>query len=586
MRHALRFLLFLLAVSTALRTGAQQVTLSGLKSLNGVGAFHGLRQDAARNLYTLFAAGDGIRLLKFNPAATVLLGQTQIGQPGDSGIGLDLDAIGNIYVAGTSDSRGSVAGTSGTAFPTRVGTRTNSFVAKFTPDLTLQWLTFCGAEPMAVAGISVTATSVLITGSIFQVGDPANALPVTPGGIQQSPAPASTSDGFVESFSAKTGMLQYATYLTGANGATSPAAIVASSSGNAYIAGTTTATGFPTTSALVPVFRSTGGNASGFVTELDAAGDSFLFSTFVPGNGLTSAALDTAGSGALLLSGDVAPGLFPLTEVQAPVASLLHYQTAVRMALDGSSVLSSTLVAPGTESVITSGSNGTAWIFGSSQSLSAPLLPILPVESFGNAFAVRIAADGTVDRGSRFGGLPRTNSGYASLPATEAGVTVLSNGTVALAGVVMPTLSSSLLPTEHYDFQFVSAPGTALPSTVRDALPAASCSGSACSGSAGLLSTIDPDASAPGLALSTDDLPNLTLRNLGTATANSLQITTTGYAVNNNCGTSLAPAAECSLALAGAGPGTITIAAFERDSVQHDAAVNNTHRKQHRGAAT
>lgn len=522
MRCTLRRLAFLIALLAASHLPAQQVTLAGLKSLNQAGAFHGLRQDAAGNLYTLFDAGDGVRLLKFGPSGTALLGEVRIGQLGDTGVALDLDPSGNIYVAGTSDSRGSVAGTSGTAFPSRAGTRTNSFVAKFTPALTLQWLTFCGAEPMAVTGISATANSVLITGSIFQVGDPANALPVTPGGIQQTPAPASTGDGFVESFTTAAGTLQYATYLTGANGATSPAAIVADSSGNAYIAGTTTATGFPTTAALVPVFRSTGGGVSGFVTELDAASVGFLFSTFVPGNGLTGIALDSSGGGAILLSGDVAAGLFPLTEVQAPIAPLLHYQSAVRMALNGSSVLSSTLLAPGTDSAISAGLNGAEWVFESSQNATAPLLPVAPVESIGNAFAMRINADGKVDRAARFGGLPTANSGYASLPATEAGVTVLPDGTVALAGTMMPTLSSSLLPTEHYDLPFVAAPNRALPSTVRDALPPSDCSGSACSGGAGLLATLAPDASAPSLALSADDLPNLTLRNLGTVTANNL----------------------------------------------------------------
>ena len=175
--------------------------------------------------------------------------------------------------------------------------------------------------------------------------------------------------------------------------------------------------------------------------------------------------------------------------------------------------------------------------------------------------AVRIAANGSVDRAARFGGLPTANSSYASLPATEGGVAVLPNGTVALAGSVAPTLSSSLLPTEHYDLPFVAAPAAALPSTVRDALPSASCSGSACSGSAGLLATLAPDASAPGLALSIDDLPNLTLRNLGTAAASNLQITATGYTVNSNCGTSLAPAGECSLSLSGSGPGSMTLSA-------------------------
>ncbi len=553
----------LFAVLAALRLPAQQVTLSGLRSVGGLGAFHGLRQDATGNLYMLLEARDGVRLLKFNSAGTQLLGETQIGQLGDSGIALDLDPAGNIYVAGTSDSRGSLTGTSGTAFPNRSGTRTNSFIAKFAPDLTKQWLTFCGAEPMAVSGVTATANAVLVTGSIFSVGDPANALPVTPNGIQQSPAPNSTGNGFVESFSTGSGSLIYATYLTGANGDTNPSAIVADASGNAYVAGTTSATGYPTTAALIPVFRSVNGsNVSGFVTKLTPAGDGFLFSTFVPGNGISAAALDTSSSGGLLLAGDVAPGLFPVTKVQAPLAPLLRYQSSIRLATDGSSVLSSTLLAPGTESVIGPGANGTAWVFSSNQSSPlVPLLPVLPVESLGNAFAFRVAANGRVDRAARFGGLPTANSGFASLPAIEGGVLAESDGTAVLTGGVSPTLSSDLLPAETFDLPLTLAPNPALPSTIRDALPPAACSGSACSGGAGLLAKLDPNGSGASLALSIDNLPNLTLRNLGTSTANNVQVTATGYTVITGCGTSLPAAGECSIALSGAGPGSVTVQA-------------------------
>lgn len=191
----------------------QQVTLLGLRALNGAGAFHGLRHDAAGHLFTLFDAQDGVRLLELSADGTQVLAETHIGSNGDSGIALDLDPAGNIYVAGTTNSLGSLTGTAGTAFPNRAGTRTNSFVARFSPQLQQQWLTFCGAEPLAVTSVAATADAVFVTGSIF-----ASTLPVTSGGIQQAPAPNSSANGFVESFSATAGTLQYATYLTGANG--------------------------------------------------------------------------------------------------------------------------------------------------------------------------------------------------------------------------------------------------------------------------------------------------------------------------------------------------------------------------------
>ncbi len=558
MRPTLRSFVILLLLAGVLQLHAQQITLLGLRSSGRAGAFHGLRQDSAGNLYTLYDAGDGVRLLKFNAAGTQLLGETVTGQNGDTGVALDLDPAGNIYVAGTTNSLGSVTGTAGTAFPDRAGVRTNSFVARFSPALQQQWLTFCGGEPLAVTSITATANSVLVTGSIF-----AATLPVTPNGIQQSPAPSSGSNGFVESFSSAGGSLQYATYLTGANGDTTPAAITSNSSGNAYITGATTASGFPTTAALVPTFRAAnGGNVSGFVTELTPDGDGFVFSTFVPGTGLASAAFDASGTGSLLLSGNVAPGLFPLTQVQVPVASLLPYQTAIRLAADGSSVLSSTLLAPAAGSLITPGSNGGAWVFASLQNATGvPLLPVLPVESMGNAFALRVTRVGIVDRAARLGGLPVANSGFASLPVMEGGIALLPDGTVAANGSVAPTLSSDLLQTQFFDLPFAFAPNAALPSTVHDAVPVSDCDGSACSGSAGLLAKLAPDASAPTLALSTDDLPNLTLRNLGTTAANGVEVVASGYALNSGCAAALPAGGECSLSLSGSGPGSITVRA-------------------------
>ncbi|MEZ2346141.1 choice-of-anchor D domain-containing protein [Terriglobus sp. RCC_193] len=535
---------------------AQQVSLLGLRSLNHAGAFRSLKQDAAGNLYTLFDAHDGVRILKLSADGSQLLAQTQLGQAGDTAIALALDSTGNIYVTGTSTSTGSLSGTSGAAFPSRADSTTNSFVARFSPTFTLQWLSFAGSGKTAVTAIDATTSTVYITGGIY-----AATLPVTSGGIQQVPAVNSSGNGFVEAFHTANGTLQYATYLTGANGDTQPAAIVADSTGAAYIAGTTTATGYPTTSALTPVMRYAASYpVSGFVTKLTAAGDGFLFSTFIPGNGLTSAALD--GSGSLLLSGNIAPGLFPLTVAQQPIASGLSYQSAVRLSLDGAQVLSSTLLAPSSLTSVSSiapGNNGQAWVFASS--IPASLLPVQPLENLGDAAAFRVGSDGKVDRITRIGGIPVNNSGYASLPVTEGGILLQNSGHVALAASIAPTLSSELLPTEHYDLALAQAPNNVLPSTVRDALPLASCSGSACSGSAALLAQLAPDAVTPQLALSIDDHPNLVLRNLGPADATGVQISATNYIVTNGCGSTLAAGAECSITLAGTTAGSITVQA-------------------------
>ena len=190
------------------------------------------------------------------------------------------------------------------------------------------------------------------------------------------------------------------------------------------------------------------------------------------------------------------------------------------------------------------------------------LLPTQTLSTIGNAALLRVTAQNTIDQAARFGGLPAKNAAFASAPVNPTSVAVDLTGQPILSGSVTPTASSSLLSTQTYDLPLSNAPTAALPSTLRNAvLPPGTCTGSLCSGSAAFLAKLDPITSAPSLALSTDDGPNLTLRNLGSAPANSLQIAATNFTPTHNCGTTLPPGAECSIALTGTGPGTITIQA-------------------------
>ncbi len=552
---------FLIASAAFLITGAfpaplpaQQLALLGLRSQNGLGQFNGLKADAAGNLYTLLDAQDGVRLLKLDPTASQVLAETDLGQSGDQALALALDPAGNVYITGTSLSNGSLSGTAGTSFPARAGTTTNSFLAKFSPTLTEQWLTFLGSGKMAVAALDASATQIVVTGGIFSP-----TLPATANGIQQAPLPGSSGNGFVESFDPGTGTLQYATYLSGANGDTQPSAIALDPSGNAFIAGTTTATGFPTVNALVPVLLNDAANpVSGFLTKLTPAGDGLVFSTFVPGNGLSSIAVDAATS-TLTLSGDIARGFFPVTQAAGPIATNTAYQSVARMALDGSAVSSAVLLAPATNSYISPGPNGsTSAVLTTANRANLPPPGTGALQSVGNAVLVTLAPDGTIQRSARLGGLPVQNSGFASLPTQMTGVVSLSDGSAFASGGIAPTLSSALLPTQTYDLTTVAAPNAALPSTVRDALPPVSCFGSACAGGAGLLVHL-ANSSSPQLALSVDDLPNLVLRNTGATEATGLQIDASGYIVHTACTGTLPAAAECDIALIGSGPGSITV---------------------------
>ena len=549
----------------AQNTGPQQLLFTGLLGSTNPNAqsnaqfnsqFNAVQSDATGNLYLLLDQKDGVRLLKTDATATNVLAQTQLGAQGDIGLALTLDPSGNIYVTGTATS-GAIATTSGAAFPSPAGGSTNAFIGKFDQNLNPIFITYAGSSGVSVTGIAATADAVFLTGSIFGA-----TLPVTSSAIIQSPASGSLQNGFVERFNATGTALIYATYLSGQNGNTAPAAITADATDTAYITGYTTSSGYPTLNALVPdIIPNAPNTTSGFLTKLTPAADGLLFSTFLPGPGITSIAIDPTAQN-LLLSGAIALGQFPIATVSTPLVDTT-YQTLLRLPLDGSTVLASALLAPGTQSTLTPAPNQNTWITGT---LTTPswLLPLQPLSTIGNSYAIRVTQQGSaspvIDQTIRFGGLPTTNPTFASAPVTLTSVTTDPTGEPIFAGSASPTASASLLATETYDLPLYNNPTSALPSTLRaGALPTGSCTGSQCAGNAAYLSKLNPQTAAPSLALSTDAYPNITLRNLGSNAATNLHLTAANFTLAHNCPTSLAPGAECSIALSSTStnPGTL-----------------------------
>jgi hypothetical protein len=546
---------------TTPQTGAQQLVFAGLDAVSNAGQINSVQVNSAGDIYLLVNQGDGVRVIETDPAATTVLATAYIGAKNDVGLAMALDPSGNVYVTGTTDS-GSLTATSGAAFRTFTGSQTNSFVAKFSSALgTPLFVTFCGGADMDASSIAATADAVFITGTVYT--GYGGSAPITSKGIIQSKPSGSSWNGFVEKFSSSGASLLYATYLGGQNGSTTANTIVADSSDDAYIAGVTTSSGYPTVSALVVnqlVTAATGTN-SGFLTKLTPAGDGITFSTFIPGTGVTSLVIDTTNSN-LLMAGSISLGQFPVTNVSTPLAPET-YQVLVRLTLDGQTVVSSTLLAPGTQSYVAVGASGTAWVDGN---LTLPLLPLEPLSTIGNSFAMRINSANMVDQTVRVGGLAAANPSYASAPVNFTSVAIDASGNALFGGAFAPTTSGGLLATQTFDLPLNNAPTMAFPSTVHGAvLPTSACSGSICTGYAAYLSKLTIPASVStataSLALSVDDSPNLTLRNLGSAQATGLNISVSGFTQTNNCGTTLASGGECNIALTGSVAGSITVSA-------------------------
>jgi hypothetical protein len=540
--------------------GSQQVVLEGLRANAGYGSFVAAAYAADGSLLLLYDQHDGVRLLKTDAAGATVLAQAQVGAAGDAPVGLAVDPAGNVYVTGTTSS-GTLKGTAGAAFGAVADSSTNSFLAKFDASLNLKFLTFLGAGRTAVAGVAATADAAFVTGVTFNA-----AFPVTAFGIQQAPARGTSENGFVERFSADGSTLVYATYLTGVGGNTMPAAIVADSSDKAYVAGATSASGYPTIAALQTTML---GTASGFLSSLNAAGSAFGFSTFIAGGGITGLALD-ASTSTLLLTGNVSLGQFPVATVATPL-SAASYQTLLRIPVSGQAVSAGVVLAPGTSSRVSVGAAGSAWIAGA---LTTPLFPgqTPPDYNAGDSFLLHVTSANTIDQTLRLGGLAVNDAQYASLTSSVGAPAVSAAGTtLVVPGKVSATVDASLLATQRFDLPLVAAPNAAtnalLPNTLRDVMNFSCVNSSQCSGTGGLLAMVSTAAAAPSLSVSADDLPNLTLRNLGSATANGLVLAVSGYTLVSNCAATLAASSACAIALTGAGPGTLTVSAANAPQV-------------------
>ena len=116
-------------------------------------------------------------------------------------------------------------------------------------------------------------------------------------------------DGYVTKLNAAGDALDYSTYL-GGNGDSELWSIAVNHAGNAYIAGQTTATNFPTAS---PIQSSNAGSSDLTLTELSTSGSSLVYSTYLGGSGteyasFNTVAVDVTGAAYLRRCSDVARG--------------------------------------------------------------------------------------------------------------------------------------------------------------------------------------------------------------------------------------------------------------------------------------
>jgi hypothetical protein len=232
------------------------------------------------------------------------------------GAGIKVDANGNAYVVGTTQSPN---------FPTtagafdRTGATSNSleaFVTKVNPAGTaLVYSTFIGGGNFEWGrGIAVDAA-----GNAYVTGQTKSSNFPTTGGAFDRTFNVDTCprcgidqyDAFVLKLNAAGSALVYSTFLGGFN-LDDGMAIAVDAAGNAYVAGETEAVNFPTTANAFD--RTINGALDTFVTKLNATGSALVYSTYLGGSAVefpSRVAVDASGN--LFITGSTSSTNFPTT---------------------------------------------------------------------------------------------------------------------------------------------------------------------------------------------------------------------------------------------------------------------------------
>ncbi len=213
---------------------------------------------------------------KLNSSGSGLLFSTYLGgSQGDSGTGIAVDAAGNIYVAGETNSKNFTTVNAFQPSPTATDNCFSGFVTRINPAVpSYVFSTYLGGSgcDTAYAIALDTAADIYIAGQTTSSDFP------TANAFQSNIGDPFGGDAFVTKLTT-TGSMVYSTFL-GGESLDSSRGIAVNSSGEAIIAGNTGSDNFPTQNPI----HGFNGNTDVFVTKFNSQGSALIYSTYLGGD--------------------------------------------------------------------------------------------------------------------------------------------------------------------------------------------------------------------------------------------------------------------------------------------------------------
>jgi hypothetical protein len=261
-------------------------------------------------------------------------------------------------------------------------------------------------------------------GNAYVTGSSASAdFPTTKAALQGKTHSASTT-AFIAKLNPTGTALMYSTYLGGSN-ADVGRSIAVNEKGEAFVAGSTYSSDFPTTAGAVQ--RMPGGGKDAFVAQLSANGSHLLYATYLGGSGDDEArGLAVNAAGEAHVAGVTDSGNFPVTENAAQktagcnAAQACSHGFATKLSVGGSALLYSTLLGGSGHdfaNTIALDLSGAAYIAGHTYSKDFPVTAqafqtkpsvhaacVSSNRHCADAFVTKLSSNGVVLYSTRLGG--------------------------------------------------------------------------------------------------------------------------------------------------------------------------------------